>query len=111
MLAGSLTALSMLLEQPKRRAELSIYCMPHAARAVWRKAVAQRLLRPPRWLQRHAGVLMFSVAAAVIMATDRRDFSHAFQFLLRLVLGDAAGFHRNNSTKLPSPQARRVSVG
>lgn len=85
VVAGHLTGLSLFWEQPKRRSELMLYCLPRGIEVCW------RALREAGWVNdiQGAGIVMFALAMALTLSVNRKDLKPAMQGILWVLFGEA----------------------
>lgn len=73
----------MFFEDPKRRFELMLYCVPHAMEIVWKVLKRRGLVR----YVKHSEVALFCVSMAMIMSSPPQYFKPTYLRILRFVFG------------------------
>lgn len=84
LVAGFLSFPSLMLESRQRASELMLYCVTKGLRVAFSLAELRGAVRRLP----HSEVLLFSIAMALMMLTDRRDLKSMWSSGLRFIVGD-----------------------
>lgn len=82
-MGGLMTGLSLFFEDPKRRFELMLYCVPRALDILWQILKRRGLVR----YVKHSEVVLFCLSMSLIMSRPPEHFKPTYLSILRFLFG------------------------